>query len=1670
LYTRVDRVEFEINTGSIDDYSRIPETPINLSPEVNDIIFTLEPTFQWSPFLDGGDGDERIGYQIRVRSDNDNDEIVYDTGLIDDIAETSHVYSPGNYTGLDVLGQERVSNPLEWDKIYHWHVRYLDSGGEWSQWSSDEVNNYHWFTTANTPQLYGGIISPTIGAIDQDFTFKVRYESEAGIQPTNPIVVIDEQEYSMTLDSDDGHTKVFSRVLSNFAPGDHQAIFKINASGNDLVTPSQDSLIFTVLNEVQSFEIPGRIEIELEVDTLGNVTFKSAEGIELLPLSLNLPVRVNPNASSDAEWSKASTWSNFYPSLPAAYLSVNVVINVKRLLATGGLDPFAYEALLSTSLDLVEELDNLGPDEKEITFNLPLSKITGGDHDYMDRLIEAGFESFVNTRLRMSFNVFLDQPNVDVKLNKDVTINNLQVDQNVLFNANGRQLNIRDNLVNNGIITNINGSVGSIISNTGSLTIGSGSTLNTGDIIVGNGEVGLSGRLIMSNDTNESSYFDNSVALTNGIFESKAQNASFSENSVFNGNGDFVGVLNSGLKVINASSEFDFKGSITRNGRLLLTESSRALISNYKLENDGVIEVRGSGSELELSVHPSAGNGSTNEILGGGLVKVTQGGLLELHSERDSFGKNTWSVLGVRVEVDEESELLSMGSGPANQINGQVDIAGALIVNRGLNLNQGGIIRGGIIGTDLIYNGDIETIDLVNLSRLELEIKSDRYFIADNISNAISNLSFVSNSEDQCTWINSIDSTLIAKNNIDFSHSLSENQLYSCYSEQIDSTFYSVAIGNGNAILNEPINDVELITSENPSLSWYDVIYSEDYLLKISADEEFNELIKDTLIVSNNSYSLPENLSEAQYFWKIENESPQLNEYSSDVRSFRISNGIPEIPLSIYPTDTVNNANIPTIFTWNKVELANEYRVQVFEQNSSNSVVDTVVIDTTFKSNELKYLNQYSWRLRSLGNYGESDWSVLSTFSTKTKPNTSPYIVSVIEEIVLNEDFNPVYEIDLSPYYNDDEIIYDDSLRYNLINSSDILVPLIFDDRLILNPIKDSFGQDTLILEVYDTKNLSISDSIFISIQPINDAPIINHDSLYTVNEGDSIRIDLTKLITDIDDSFAKLDISSSFINASIDSLNLVSEIVVNELLIKSKGEDNYTSLLKISATDTSGASANDTLNISVIGINDPPVLLDHKLAFNLTEDFTDTLSIFGDSLFYDPDSEFKLSVTSQHSLVDYELNFDSTSVLINSVQNAFGVDTLILKAKDSEYETTSNIPVSVLPVNDAPEWLALEKVMMPEETDFRVNLTSQVQDVDDDSTGLVFQVLNQDTLLQAGLETEIEGQTELILVPAVDTFGEFELQLMVLDTSLAADTTSAFVTVQNVNDIPVLSSKYQAPALLEDFQAFKLGNLDTLYFDVEGDSLQFEISQNGSIVQAAIDSVNHLVLSPIEHAFGTDTLVIRIQDSEDLISDSLYFAIQPINDPPVLSGLPDSLVFENDSTVILNLDEYVQDVDDPKEALRWEFAASSASILTELSEQRELYVSTPDYIGRDSLFLAVYDTSEASASDNILVNALMPTNNELVGDIPEEFSLSQNYPNPFNPSTNIRIGLPETSDVEIVIYNLLGQRVQTVLDQRMTAGYHSIRIEMATLATGIYLYQMRSNNFVQTKKLMLVK
>jgi photosystem II stability/assembly factor-like uncharacterized protein len=97
-------------------------------------------------------------------------------------------------------------------------------------------------------------------------------------------------------------------------------------------------------------------------------------------------------------------------------------------------------------------------------------------------------------------------------------------------------------------------------------------------------------------------------------------------------------------------------------------------------------------------------------------------------------------------------------------------------------------------------------------------------------------------------------------------------------------------------------------------------------------------------------------------------------------------------------------------------------------------------------------------------------------------------------------------------------------------------------------------------------------------------------------------------------------------------------------------------------------------------------------------------------------------------------------------------------------------------------------------------------------------------------------------------------------------------------------------------------------------------------------------------------------------------------------------------------------------------------------------------------------------------------TSAEEVYTQPTEFILEQNFPNPFNPVTTIKYSIPEMNRVTLNLFNLLGEEVAILVNEEKVAGYYTVEFNAAALPSGVYFYQLKAGEYVQTKKMLLLK
>ncbi len=176
---------------------------------------------------------------------------------------------------------------------------------------------------------------------------------------------------------------------------------------------------------------------------------------------------------------------------------------------------------------------------------------------------------------------------------------------------------------------------------------------------------------------------------------------------------------------------------------------------------------------------------------------------------------------------------------------------------------------------------------------------------------------------------------------------------------------------------------------------------------------------------------------------------------------------------------------------------------------------------------------------------------------------------------------------------------------------------------------------------------------------------------------------------------------------------------------------------------------------------------------------------------------------------------------------------------------------------------------------------------------------------------------------------------------------------------------------------------------------------------------------------------------------------------PNLADNLVDCVMF-NENTWVVAGDDFVYRTNDS--GANWEDITFSPEI-----DATSLWQISKD--GKGHIWLA---GSSSSMYKSVAIVSI-----EDIRLVADEFYLSQNYPNPFNPNTIISFSIPESqnnSNCKLVVYNILGKEIKTLINQQLNSGFHQIDFDADEISSGVYFYQLTINNLIQTKKMMLIK
>ncbi|MBH11133.1 MAG: hypothetical protein CMG74_12445 [Candidatus Marinimicrobia bacterium] len=350
---------------------------------------------------------------------------------------------------------------------------------------------------------------------------------------------------------------------------------------------------------------------------------------------------------------------------------------------------------------------------------------------------------------------------------------------------------------------------------------------------------------------------------------------------------------------------------------------------------------------------------------------------------------------------------------------------------------------------------------------------------------------------------------------------------------------------------------------------------------------------------------------------------------------------------------------------------------------------------------------------------------------------------------------------------------------------------------------------------------------------------------------------------------------------------------------------------------------------------------------------------------------------------------------------------------------------------------------------------------------------------------TEVLSTMVIKLTPKADWNGIANITFYASDGS-ETDSTTFKLTVTPVNDIAVVQDKTIDEDNTTDV---------TLESTFAGTTTFTAVSDTNGV--ATTISSSKLTLTPTANWYGVANITAYASDGTFKDSISFNLTVNSVQDAPyafewVSSPLDTINISQTNTTDIYKL-EWTESVDVdgdtinyilyggvgvyPKEEV---YDTTSTSLPIPYQEFLNNTFEQIPMLARATVKFTLsatdgIDTVKVTGDDRVVfVNRYDYLSTEEAG-IPTEFALHENYPNPFNPTTSLRFDLPEVTDVTVTIFNMLGQKIKTFIMNDTPAGYHSIKWDATNdygnpVGAGVYLYQLRANQFVMSRKMVLLK
>ncbi|EJG1862140.1 tandem-95 repeat protein, partial [Vibrio parahaemolyticus] len=509
----------------------------------------------------------------------------------------------------------------------------------------------------------------------------------------------------------------------------------------------------------------------------------------------------------------------------------------------------------------------------------------------------------------------------------------------------------------------------------------------------------------------------------------------------------------------------------------------------------------------------------------------------------------------------------------------------------------------------------------------------------------------------------------------------------------------------------------------------------------------------------------------------------------------------------------------------------------------------------------------------------------------------------------------------------------------------------VVNGKLVFTPAENFHGDAEITYTVSDGA-LTDQATVKVTVNAVNDTPVVESNIA-----DQALAEDFTPYTIDLNTAFSDVDNVDGELTFSVSGNSNIQVAIVNGIATITPTADwNGSETLTFTATDPSGESISQTVNFTVAPVAD--IVADKA---TVVEDTPTIIKVLGNDTFESTDKVVSLDADNGPKNGTVSVNPDG-SVTYTPNDNYHGADSFTYIVTSGGVSESTTVNVDVTPVNAAPV-AKDDTAITQEDTAVTIDVLPNDTDVDGDKLSIQSASVPSDQ----GTVEIVDGK--LVFTPAKNFHGDAEITYTVSDGALTGQATVK-VTVNAVNDTPVVESNIADQALAEDFTPYTI-DLNTAFSDVDNvdGELTFSVSGNSNIQVAIVNGI--ATITPTADWNGSETLAFTATDpSGESVSQTVDFTVAPVVDIEADSAD----VVEDTPTIINVLGNDTFEGKDKVVSLDAENGPKNGTVIVN-NDGTVTYTPDDNYVGKDT-FTYVVTSGGVSESTTVTVN-VTPVNDK---------------------------------------------------------------------------------------------